>query len=266
MRRAVMIAMTAALLLGCAATHAVDPAPLVYGHAHNDYAHHRPLAEALECAFCSVEADICLVDGKLLVAHDPKKASPHRTLESLYLEPLRKRIREHGGRVYRGGATVTLMIDFKTPAAATYPVLKKLLLKYADLLTRYQDGKRSDGALKIILTGSRPRPETLLHEDPRYVAIDGVLADLDHDYPHDLMPQMNVQWTKVFQWKGDGALPAGERTRLRDLVIRAHANGRQIRFWDAPDQPNAWRELLDAGVDWINTDDLRELRAFFDSS
>lgn len=258
------MAMTAALLIGCAAHVRPDPAPLVYGHAHNDYAHDRPRAEALECGFCSIEADICLVNGKLLVAHDPKKTSPHRTLESLYLEPLRKRIAEHGGRVYRGGPTVTLMIDFKTPAAATYPVLRKLLLKYADLLTRYQDDKKYDGALKIILTGSRPRPEMLAAENPRYVAIDGVLADLDRDYPHDLMPQMNVQWTKVFQWKGDGPLPAEDRSRLRDLVARAHAKGRQIRFWDAPDQPNAWRELLDAGVDWINTDNLRGLRVFFD--
>ena len=61
--------------------------PLTRAHAHNDYEHARPLAEALERGFCSVEADVWLVAGKLLVAHDLKDAKPQRTLESLYLDP-----------------------------------------------------------------------------------------------------------------------------------------------------------------------------------
>src|SRR3954469_7012674 len=66
--------------------------PLEHAHAHNDYEHARPLAEALEHGFTSVEADIWLVDGQLLVAHDRDKVDTARTLESLYLAPLRKSI------------------------------------------------------------------------------------------------------------------------------------------------------------------------------
>src|SRR5207237_4622701 len=40
--------------------------PLIHAHAHNDYEHTRPLLDALDHGFCSVEADIHLVDGKLL--------------------------------------------------------------------------------------------------------------------------------------------------------------------------------------------------------
>ena len=87
--------------------------PLIRAYAHNDYNHKRPLADALDCGFCSVEADIFLVDGKLLVAHKQEEVRPERTLEALYLAPLRRRVRANGGRVYRGGPTVTLMIDFK---------------------------------------------------------------------------------------------------------------------------------------------------------
>lgn len=39
-------------------------------HAHNDYAHDRPLHAAIENGFCSVEADIFLINGQLLVGHD----------------------------------------------------------------------------------------------------------------------------------------------------------------------------------------------------
>lgn len=43
--------------------------PLVHAHAHDDYEHKRPLFDALDRGFCSVEADVHLVDGQLLVAH-----------------------------------------------------------------------------------------------------------------------------------------------------------------------------------------------------
>src|SRR5262245_56842543 len=59
------------------------------GHAHNDYAHAVPLHDALDRGFCSVEADIFLVCGDLLVGHNQAALDPARTLESLYLDPLR---------------------------------------------------------------------------------------------------------------------------------------------------------------------------------
>lgn len=46
------------------ATH--SPKPLIQAHSHNDYEHARPLFDALDLGFCNVEADIYLVDGKLL--------------------------------------------------------------------------------------------------------------------------------------------------------------------------------------------------------
>src|SRR3954463_3290153 len=88
--------------------------PLERAHAHNDYEHARPLLDALDQGFCSVEADIHLIQGHLLVGHDPRQLRPDRTLQSLYLDPLKKRIAENGGRVYRDGPTVTLMIDVKS--------------------------------------------------------------------------------------------------------------------------------------------------------
>src|SRR5438128_5434685 len=98
------------LCAGCAA----QPTPLIHAHAHNDYEHPRPLLDALDCGFCSIEADVHLIDGQLVVAHDADKAVPSRTLERLYLKPLRDRLCHHGGRVYPGGPTVTLLIDIKS--------------------------------------------------------------------------------------------------------------------------------------------------------
>src|ERR1700691_195988 len=95
--------------------------PLTRVHAHNDYEHKRPLFDALDQGFCSVEADIFLIDGKLLVGHT------RASLQALYLEPLKQRVVQSGGRVYKNGPPVTLFIDLKTNGEKTYAALCPLL-------------------------------------------------------------------------------------------------------------------------------------------
>jgi hypothetical protein len=142
------------------------------------------------------------------------------------------------------------------------------LKEYAPILTTWRDGKAQDGAVTVIVTGSshgllagaRPNADAV-----RYAAFDGILTDLDAapPLPPDLVPWISTQWTKSFTWKGAGPFPEAERAKLRELVERAHDQKRQIRFWDAPDKAAAWAELRAAGVDWINSDDLPGVRAFF---
>ena len=69
-------ALLGALLLAQPCSSA--PRPLINAHAHNDYEHPRPLLDALDHGFCSVEADIYLVEGQLLVAHNRSDVSKER--------------------------------------------------------------------------------------------------------------------------------------------------------------------------------------------
>src|SRR5436190_21650161 len=128
------------------------PKPLRHAHAHNDYEHKRPLFDALECGFCSVEADIWLIDGKLLVAHDRNQVKPERTLQSLYLEPLRERARRNGGRVYLHGPEVTLLVDVKSDAEKTYTALREVLKEYSDLVTVFRSGGTSQNDVTDLLS------------------------------------------------------------------------------------------------------------------
>ena len=97
-----------------------DPALLRNAYAHNDNEQIRPLWKALHCGFLSIEVDICLVGEQLLVGHDSKSTKAERTLQALYLEPLRGRIAQNGGSVHRQPARFTLIIDVKTEAEKTY--------------------------------------------------------------------------------------------------------------------------------------------------
>ena len=240
---------------------ATQPIPLIHVHAHNDYEHQRPFFDAIERGFCSVEADIHLVDGKLLVAHDRKQVKPDRTLQSLYLDPFQARVKINGGRVFRGGPSVVLLIDVKADANATYAVLKSVLKEYESMLTTWQNNERSEGAVTVIVTGDRHR-ELIAADNPRLAACDGMIGDLDTNPSPELVPWISEPWAKFFRWSGQGEMPEKEKQTMRTLVAKTHAQHRQLRFWGAPDNMATWTELRAADVDLINTDHLAGAQEF----
>jgi hypothetical protein len=250
-----------------AAAFEADVTPLARAHAHNDFEHERPLFDALDHGFTSVEADIWLVDGELLVAHDLPEVRPERTLESLYLAPLRRIVTENQGSVYPGYSHYfTLLIDIKTEAVSTYRVLHRQLRRYQAILTRFGPAGVNDGAVTAIVSGNRPR-ELMESQRVRYAAYDGRMSDLDTGVPATFIPLISDNWTTQFTWMGEGEMPEEERRRLRAIVATAHANGQRVRFWATPDDPgeareNVWLELLAAKVDFINTDHLADLQTF----
>lgn len=235
--------------------------PLPRAHAHNDYEHPRPLMDALDQGFCSVEADIFLVDGKLLVGHTRLSLRPDRTLQSLYLEPLRQRTKSGTIPVHPGIETLHLLIDIKTDATTTYEKLREVLASYSDILTTYSAGKTEVKAVTAVISGNRPT-SILRDEKMRHAAIDGRPEDLEGDSPASLIPWISQSWSAIFQWRGQGPLSQADRETLSRLVKTTHDQGRKIRFWGLPDKQETWAMLWDAGVDWINTDKLKELRVY----
>ena len=253
-------------IFGCIfACSGAEPKPLTNVHAHNDYEHSRPLFDALDHGFCSVEADIYLVDGQLLVAHNRSEVKPSRTLQSLYLEPLRERVRKNGGRVYPNGPEVVLLIDLKSKWQEIYPVLLGVLKQYSEMLSTFNSTGKQTNAVMAIITGDRAL-EMFAGESIRYAAYDGELINLDSNQPADLIPWISSNWTRSFKWRGTGPMPEAERSKLKDIVTKAHEHRRRVRFWGSPDQPEFWREILADGVDLINTDDLDGAEKFLTSA
>jgi len=248
-----------ALLMTATASAADKPVPRA--HSHNDYEHKRPLFDALECGFCSVEADIFSTKDGLLVAHTPLGLNPERTLQKLYLDPLQERIRTNGGTVYKGQPTFYLLIDVKTDAKASGAALAKVLAKYPKMLTTTSEGKTKWQAVTIVISGNCDR-EAMAAETVRYAAIDGRPKDLEGKESAETIPWVSASWTSQFGWKGIGKMPEADRTKMRDMVQKAHDQGRLVRFWAAPDNAESWEEQHAAGVDLINTDKLAELQTF----
>ncbi|MFE5614697.1 phosphatidylinositol-specific phospholipase C/glycerophosphodiester phosphodiesterase family protein [Streptomyces sp. NPDC056524] len=244
--------------------------PLPLAHAHNDYLHTRPLHDALDHGFTSVEADVFLVDGELLVAHEPAGLDPSRTLRSLYLDPLLARVRAHHGSVYAGHRRpVQLLIDIKADGVAAYRELDRQLRPYRRMLSTVTAGRVHLGAVTPVVSGDRAARGPMEAQRVRHAFYDGRLDDLaaQTPAPASFIPLVSSNWTQSFDWRGEGPFPAAERTRLASIVGTAHARGQRVRFWATPDQAGPardalWSELRAAGVDHINTDDLAGLRDF----
>ncbi|MFJ9247619.1 phosphatidylinositol-specific phospholipase C/glycerophosphodiester phosphodiesterase family protein [Streptomyces sp. NPDC101776] len=247
------------------------PRPLWRAHAHNDYEHPRPLFDALDHRFGSVEADIFLVGDQLLIGHDATELDPSRTLESLYLDPLAALVKANHGSVYRGWRQpLQLLIDIKTEGSSTYLELDRHLLRYKHLFTTYAKGRVHQGAVTNVISGDRAARTPMEAQTVRRAFYDGRLTDLGSAAPASFVSLISDNWQTNFTWLGDGVFPDAERQKLRGIVRQAHSAGQTVRFWNTPDvagpgRDALWGELFAAGVDFLNTDDLAGLEAFLDA-
>ena len=226
-----------------------------YTHSHNDYANNTPFYKAFTNGYNSIEADIFLVDGQLLVSHSGKALFKERTLKGMYLDPIMYALRRDTTR------QLCLLIDIKGDFKKTLPKLEKELkpLKMY-LLTR----DNLKGRLKILISGNRP----LGADFKKYPSM--FWFDDDLVYQHDAaqwarIGQVSLNFEKWSKWKGVGAIPATDRKRLHTTVDSVHTHtGKLVRFWGAPDTVEAWQTQVDIGADIIGTDKIEQLAGFLD--
>lgn len=84
----------------CTCATAVAERPILI-HSHNDYCRRAPFWQAYAQQVYSIEADVFLHGGKLLVGHEVEDLSPGMTFEALYVEPLVTLFGRNGGRAWK---------------------------------------------------------------------------------------------------------------------------------------------------------------------
>lgn len=223
-------------------------------HSHNDYEQAVPFYTAFNAGFGSIEADIFLINGKLLVAHDTTELQKNRTLEDWYLKPIDLIVHKNNGLLYTGKRRrLQMLIDIKSEAVETLDALVNLLKQYPSL----SDGEN----VQWVISGNRPA-DSAFASYPDFIWFDGILSKT---YPEAALPRivmMSDDFETFSKWNGEGELPADDKSKLITLIKNAHLQGKTVRFWDAPDMPNAWHTFMQLKVDYINTDKIEELRAY----
>lgn len=223
-------------------------------HSHNDYEKPAPLTAAWEARATSVEADVFLVDGKLMVAHARNEIRPGRTLDSLYLQPLARLFDQHKDKVSPDRKySLQLLVDVKDEAV---PTLKKLEEVIAPMRTRFDRGI-NPMAVQLIISGNRP-PVAAWIDYPPHLQFDGRPNEVYDAETLKHVALISDTFRNYSRWNGEGELPDRDKETLKRIIKRVHAYGKPIRFWATPDTPNAWKQLAKLGVDFINTDKVKE--------
>jgi len=240
---------------------------VIPAHSHNDYEHTRPLVDALEYKFKSIEVDVFSIGDSLFLAHDSTQIRSGRTLRKLYLDPLKEIISKNKGFVYGEGTELILLVDIKDDGLRTYKLLHQILESYKGMLTSYNQNIKNSGSIAVIVSGNRPL-EYMKNQVVRYAGYDGRISDLDSGIASSLMPLVSDNWQRYFKWNGAGKMTTDEIKKLESIVDRCHKNGSKLRFWATPNKPiverNAvWNELKKAHVDLIGSDDSKGLQTWF---
>ncbi len=231
-------------------------------HSHNDYKQKHPLTDALTNGFTSIEADVFLIRGKLIISHHYPIFKKCKTLEELYLKPLYDSIIKHTGTVYLNyKQPVILLVEFKQNANKGYAALKTLLEKYKTVLTHFENGVVTNAAVTIVITGHKPDDE-LKKEQNRFAFIDDDLLNMNKGKAAVVYQMASTKYSNVLKWLGEGAISIEQKQKLEELVNDAHRSGKKVRLWASPENTAVWEELLNCGVDLINTDELEKLKRF----
>ena len=224
-------------------------------HSHNDYQQQAPFLQAYHEGFGSIEPDVHLRNGVLLVGHDSTELTPGRTLENMYLQPLADFVGKNKGYIYNDTSKkLQLLIDVKTDSIHTLDAIVSLLNRYPSLT--------NNPSIRFVITGNRPTP-LLYNAYPAYIWFDGRLREKYDKAELSRIALLSDDFGKYSRWKKKGIITDAEKRTIEALVKEAHSLNKPIRFWACPDSVEAWKDLQQLKIDFINTDHIKALSDYF---
>ncbi|MHA4739873.1 alkaline phosphatase [Dyadobacter sp. MSC1_007] len=252
------LSIIALLPLALSAQTADRTNPTSRAHSHNDYLQAAPFVLAYQNQFGSVEADVHFKNDTLFVAHDAKDMTAERTFEKLYLQPIVAQVRKNAGSIYKDKSReLTLLVDLKTSFTSTLPALAKALEPYQDMLV-------PKGSVKVVISGNTP-PPAQFDQYPAYIFFDGRPEVAYTAQQANRLGMISQDFHRFSQWNGKGIPVEKDRKAIQEVIAKAHALNKPFRFWASPDNINAWKILMNLGVDYINTDHVAELGTFLNN-
>ncbi|KAL2824055.1 hypothetical protein BDW59DRAFT_148107 [Aspergillus cavernicola] len=269
-------------------TRGILPIPV---HSHNDYWRDVPFYTALSHGCISVEADVWLYNGTLLVGHDESSLTAERTFESLYVNPILEVIERQNPKskylteptnngVFDTSADQTLYfwVDSKTSGPETFEAVIAALepLRQKGYLTTLKGNETlTEGPVTVIGTGNTPYDMVGPVADRDYF-YDGPLATLNEAENAGITALISPIASASFSSAiGDltletpGAVLGSEQLdALRSQISIAKERGILARYWGAPSYPIRarnilWTTLLNEGVGLLNADDLAAAAEYF---
>ncbi|MCF7568800.1 alkaline phosphatase [Sabulilitoribacter arenilitoris] len=211
-------------------------------HSHNDYQQSVPFWNAYANGLTSIEVDVFLEHDVLYVTHDQEDIIENRTIENLYLQPIKEVI----SLMYGSQEKLQLLVDIKSKAEKTLEKLVVVLKNYPEIINNEN--------IKIVISGNRPSIEKYPNY-PKFIHFDHQnLESIEDTKILDKIALISLNFRKFSVWNGKGRLTADDYKKVKSTIDKAHSFGKPFRFWATPDSKSAWKAFSDMGVDFINTD------------
>ena len=240
---------------GMALAQSSIPYSTQQAHSHNDYEQTIPFWQAYYQQFGSIEADLFLRGDSLYVAHNKEDIAADRTFYNLYLKPIIQQTSKNKGTIYADPARkLQLLVDLKTGAKETLAALVHQLAPYSALLA-------PKGTVKVVISGNTPDPADF-DQYPDFIFFDGRPSISYSPKQLERIGLISQSFSNYTHWNGKGILVEKDRQAIEQVIDQVHSQGKKIRFWATPDHVNAWKILMNLGLDYLNTDRVTELGAY----
>jgi alkaline phosphatase len=214
-------------------------------HSHNDYLQPVPFWDAFSAGCASIEVDVILQEGGLMVAHERESIQAPRTFENLYLKPIQQGVDLGLIKEFN----FHLLVDIKTEAYSTLDLLVKQTQPYAAILY----SPENPTGLKLIISGGRPKAADYV-KYPSWVFFDYQSRELTAELPWEKIGMVSLSFPRFSLWNGKGRMVESQRQQVQAFIDLVHSFDRPVRFWASPDGKTAWRAFHEMGIDYINTD------------
>lgn len=224
---------------------ATNAAPILESpmiHSHNDYKQSIPFWYAYGSHAKSIEVDLVIDNNALYVSHGDDAIDHKRTIESLYLKPLKDAVDLNLGSTNN----LHFLVDMKSDATESLALLLPILQSYEEIINK--------SGVKFVISGNRTALEDYINL-PNYIMMDyQSLEPIANPAAWDKVSMISLAFKPYSSWNGEGEIPPSDQEKIKAVVDTAHQMNKPFRFWGTPDTENAWQQLWELGVDIINTD------------
>ena len=162
-----------------------------------------PFINAYNEHFGSIEADIFLIKGKILVGHNIQELSNDRSIENLYLTPLASL--KHKNR------SLQILIDIKSDAISTLDSLISVLKKYPTLI--------NNPSIRFVISGNRPA-ENLYKNYPSFIMFDGRIGKEYAAEELNKIALLSEDFGKFTMWKKTWPIINEDREKIVAAIFK----------------------------------------------
>lgn len=234
-------------------------AQVILIHSHNDYAQTVPFYQAYSQKVNSIEVDLFLSDGKLLVGHDPEDLDARLTFEEMYVGPIVRLFDINGGKAWKDSEQVLqLMVELKSDTHTTLDAVAEVLGRWPEVF----DQSVNPHAVRVVITGNVPEPDDFSRY-PEFISFDGIIGGEYSEQQLGRIALFSGNFRNYSGWNGKGSIVPSEKEHLLRTISEVHALGKPVRFWNAPEGVTVYYTFLNLGIDYINTDRPEACAAFF---